>query len=614
MPDFAILSPKVGMAENMPTVLLTEAFLAKGSQNVHERYDRYDRLPGRLPQLLDSESVTVKAPTDVYAITGIVSGTKTITITGDHSAGATALGVGDTIRINGGTVAANNITFTVDSLPSTSTIVTVEAITAHGATAGNLFVGTTPVIKYHRHVRKGTGTEYLLLGTKYFIMLWNETAKSLAIKWTCTAPSSVFRWEIVDHLRNVVATNNSDYVLWWDVDTSVANDFAALDNADGIDYEGTSKRLTKCKHIYSYESYLTLGYTTEDGTSQPQRERWGSRGTGGSTIDLDENSAGDAGKRDFTSTSGSIMGFAKHGDDLVISKSDSMHRSWLVTSDTVFEWEEYTLKVGNLSADSLVNDKAGRLYWMGSDLSIREIHTPDPISTAIDVTVKGLNTAQAEYIQGTYIDEYDQVWWAFTRGGGSTNDTVAVFHPDSGRSFIHEIPVRAFGDYTQQTAYTYTTLPYANYNDWGVAWGKYNTQKNVVGFPLDLASNYEGETFNLHNSSSDDGEAFTGAIILSSTMTVQKSLNINKRVNNGADLLFNRKSSSSASLYVKRDAEKSFQFLGTASFADADEPEMVTAHIPFDKRAKAFEWKIESSGVMEFLGIIFRDFEMEDSR
>jgi hypothetical protein len=30
MPDFAIISPKLGIAEDMPTVLLSEAFLAKG--------------------------------------------------------------------------------------------------------------------------------------------------------------------------------------------------------------------------------------------------------------------------------------------------------------------------------------------------------------------------------------------------------------------------------------------------------------------------------------------------------------------------------------------------------------------------------------------------------
>lgn len=604
----------MGIAENIPTVLLAEAFIAKGSENVHERYGRYDRLPGRLPQLVDSENVKIKTPTDIYVISGINTGTQTITITGDHSAGNTVLAVGDTIRINGGTTAANNITFTVDTLPTTSTIVTVESLSATGATPGNLFVGATPVMKYHRHIRPGTGTEHLLLGTKYYILLWLESNKSLTIKWTTVSPANVERWEITDHLRNVVATNNIDFVLWWNVDGSVDNSFAELDNADGIDYEGTANRLTACKHIFSYERYLILGYTTEDGTVYPQKERWASLATGGATIDFDENGSGDAGAKEFTTTPGFLMGFARHGGDLVISKEDSMHRSWLVTADTVFEWEEYTIKVGNLSADSLVNDKAGRLYWLASDLTIREIQTPVPISTAIDISIKGLNTSQAEFIQGTYIDEYEQVWWSFTSGGGSANDSVAVFHPDSGRSFIHKIPIRAFGDFTQQSVFTYDTLPYNNYDDWGAAWRIYDTQKNIVGFPLDLASDYLGNTFELHGVSDDDGSTFTGVLILSTTLTAPKSLNVFKRVNNGAELIFNRKSSGSATLYTKRDTEKNWQLLGTASFVDTDEPETLIIHIPFDMRAKSFQFKLESSGLMELLGMIFREFEFDGSR
>lgn len=614
MPDFAIVDPKLGMGENVPTVNLADVFMAKGSENVQERYGRYDRLRGRLPQLYDSESVKIKTPTDVYAITSIVPGTKTINITGDHSAGNTALTVGATIRINGGTTAENNITFTVDSLPTTSSIVVAETLEAEGATPGNVFVGATPVIEYHRHIAQSTGTEYLLLGTKYHILLWLQSDMSMAVKWTTVNPANVFRWEIKDHLRNVVATNNSDFVLWWDVDTSPSNAFAALDNANGIDYEGTGNRLTQCKYIISYERYLILGHTTENAISYPQRERWASLATGGATIDFDENGSGDAGAKDFTTSPGWLMGFAKHGDDLVIAKEDSMHRSWLVTAETVFEWEEYTLKVGNLSADGLINDKAGRLYWIASDLTIREIQTPEPISTLVDITVKGLNTSQAEFIQGTFIDEYDQIWWSLASGDSDTNDTVIVFHPDSGRSFIHKIPVRAFGDFTQQAAFTYDTLPYGTYANWGIDWLVYDTQKNIVGFPLDLASDYLGNTFDLHRADNDDGNDFTGKLIISTTLTVQKSLNVFKRVNNGCDLILNRKSSGSVSLYVKRDTEKSWQLLGTASLVDAAGSETVIVHVPFDIRAKSFQFKHESTDQMELLGMIFREFEFDGSR
>ena len=619
MADFAIASQKGGIAENVPSILLSEAFMARDSENIHERYGRYDRLLGRLPDLYDSENVKIKTPTDIYTITAINSGTKTLTVTGDVTSGNTVLADGATIRINGGTTAANNITFTVDGTPTysspSSTVVVAEAISAAGATPGNLFVGATPVIEYHRHIRKGTGTEHLLLGTKYHILLWLQSDRSLTVKWTCVDPDNVHRWEICDHLRNVVATNNSDYVLWWNVDDSTANAFAALNTTTGIKINDTGHKLTKCKYITSYENYLILGYTTENATVYPQRERWADLGTtGDNTDDFNEDASGDAGAKDFTSTPGFLMGFARHGGDLVISKQDSMHRSWVVSGDTVFEWEEYTLKVGNLSADSLVNDKAGRLYWMGSDLAIHEINTPQAISTAVDITVKGLNTAQAEYIQATYIDEYEEVWWAFASSGSSTNDTIVAFHPDRGRAFIYKIPVRAFGDYTQQTAYTYDTLPYDTYDDWGAAWLIYDTSRNVIGFPLDLASDYLGNTFDLHRADNDDGNAFTGKLILSTTLTVPKSFNVFKRVNNGVDVIMNRKSSGSVTLYAKRDTEASKQLLGTASMVDADSPETVISHVPFDIRARSFQFQIETTGRMELIGLVFRDFELDDAR
>lgn len=619
MPDFAIISPKLGIDESTPTVLLSEAFLAKGSQNVRYHKGRYDRIRGRLPQLYDSEEVQIQAPTDVYVITAINTVTKKLTVTGDVLSGNTTLADGDTIRINGGTTEANNITFTVDGDPTyaapNSTVYVTETIAAAGVTPGNLFIGGTEVIKYHRHITQKTGTEHLLLGTKYHILLWLQADRSLTVKWTTVTPANVYRWEIVDHLRNVVATNNSDFVLWWDIDDSAANDFVALGEADGIDYEGTANRLTKAKHVTSYERYLILGYTTENGISYPQRERWASLGTGGDDIDFDENGDGDAGAKEFTNTPGSLMGFARHGDDLVISKQDSMYKSWAGEGDIVFVWDEYTLKVGNLSADSLVNDKAGRLYWAGSDFTIREIQTPQPISTAVDDTIRGMNVEFTEYIQATYIEEYDEIWFAIPSSHNSLNDKIIAFQPNGGRTHIYIHRIRAFGDFTQQEVYTYVTLPFETYADWGADWLIYDTQRNTVGFPLDLGSDYFGYTFDLHRSELDNTSDFTGKIIISTTLTIQKSLHLFKRINNGCDLMFNRKSSGWAELYVKKDTERGWHLLGDEFLlTDDDLPEVITVHVPFDIRARSFKFKIDSSSAMEFLGLYFREFEFDGYR
>ena len=225
-----------------------------------------------------------------------------------------------------------------------------------------------------------------------------------------------------------------------------------------------------------------------------------------------------------------------------------------------------------------------------------------------------MNTSQSEFIQATYIDEFEEIWFAIPSTSSSTNDTVVSFHPDSGRLFIHKFPIRAFGDFTQQEAFTYNTLLFATYADWGADWLVYDTQRNVVGFPLDLASDYLGNTFDLHRADKDDGNDFKGILIISTTLSRSKSLNLFKRVNNGCDVIMNRKSSGIITLFVKRDTESSKQLLGTASMVDNDLPETVIQHIPFDKRAKTFQFQIETTDQLELVALIFRDFELDDSR
>jgi hypothetical protein len=251
---------------------------------------------------------------------------------------------------------------------------------------------------------------------------------------------------------------------------------------------------------------------------------------------------------------------------------------------------------------------------MASDLTIREIQTPEPISTNVDVTIKNLNTSVSEFMQATYIDEYDSIWFAFALGSATENDTVVQYHSDSGRADIHKFPIRAFGDYTQQETFTYDTLPFATYEEWGADWLVYDTSRNVAGFPLDLASDYEGCTFALHRATNDNGQEFTGTLIMATTMTNPTSLNLFKRVNNGADVILNRKSDGSADLSVKRDTEKSWQALGNASFIDADGAETIIVHLPFDTRAKHFLWRLQTIADMEFIGLIFREFDIDDGR
>ena len=201
--------------------------------------------------------------------------------------------------------------------------------------------------------------------------------------------------------------------------------------------------------------------------------------------------------------------------------------------------------------------------------------------------------------------------------GSDTNDLVIAFNTLTAKTHLHDIAIRAFGGYFRQegSTFTYDTLPYDTYDEWGAAWLIYDTKVNTAGYPLDVASDYGGDTFELHAGTRDDAEDWTGTIIFSTSLTKPKSPYIYKRVPNGIDVTFNRKSAGSATVYVKKDSNSTWVNVGTASFVDdTNTPETVTIHIPFDKRIKTMQVKIESTGEMEFLGAVFRELYYDGDR
>ena len=623
--DFAISSPKLGLGENVPAVLLSEAFVRKGSVNVHEREGEYRKIRGRLAEFYDiTNSEKIALPTDVYAITAIDHANKKLTVTGDVLSGTTALASGATIRINGGTTTANNVTFTVNGTPTysspSSTVYVAETISAEGATPGNLFVGTTPALRYHRHVKKNTNVEYILAGTGYHIFLWTYSDRSLAVKHTCASLCS--RWGICDHMRDVYATNNIDKVIWWNIDDSAANDFVVLDNANGLSIDGGSTYIVKAKYIFSSDSGLMVGFLTDsDGEVWPQRVIGATIETEGASIDFRySGGSGNAWRKDFNNTPAFLMGFAKWGNNVIVgtgpdAKTARIYRGWLTTQSIPFEWHEDTLKVGPLSADTFCNSKDGRLFFLASDLTVRELNAPESIAKNIEPTIRGLNTEFTEYAQATFIDQFNSIALAVPSGSSETNDKLLMIDVDKGTWFEQNIPVRCFGAYTQQAVYTYDTLPYSIYADWGAAWLIYDTDVNVVGFGLDIVSDYSGNTFSLFRADLDNGVAISGNLIFGTSLDPQRqTLNRFKRVNCGIDFYFNRENSGDVTIEVKRDHEATWQSVGTVSLADTDLPEIVVVHEPCDIRAKFFEWQMSSDDYFEFIGMSFTDIVLEGTR
>ena len=53
MADYAIYADKLGVREDVPSVLLSEVFLTTESRNIHDEYGEWRNMKGRVPLMYD---------------------------------------------------------------------------------------------------------------------------------------------------------------------------------------------------------------------------------------------------------------------------------------------------------------------------------------------------------------------------------------------------------------------------------------------------------------------------------------------------------------------------------------------------------------------------------
>ena len=384
-----------------------------------------------------------------------------------------------------------------------------------------------------------------------------------------------------------------------------------MGSASGVDVEDGSTFLIKARFLTSHERYLFLFYPTyNDNSVFPQRANQSDLAS--TTFDI--NGVGDAQNINFSSTPDFLVGFGKWSNSLMVFKQLRHLRMTLVSSATVWSIIEEELKVGALSQHAIENDKSGRLYFLASDLTIREIRTPIKVSALVDKTMRSINTSVAEFAQMTFIDTFGTINLALATGSSTTNNTIISFNPDNANSFVQNIPVRTFGGYPRQETFTYDTLPFDTYVDWGASWLIYDSQVNVVGFPLDLVSDYEGNTFDMYQADKDDGNDLVRSFVFNTNLG---AIFPHKRVNNGIYAIFRRESVGQVLMYIRQDTEKGWRLLGkdgVMSLVDSRGQEFVIVHLPFDERFQNARFKAEGTLFFSIIGFIFRDFEIEEDR
>ncbi len=598
---------------------MDEAFVSDGSEDVVEIDGEYRHNMGRLGDLLDSDGVQITAPINIFAVTAVDQGGKKFTVSGNHAATITTNAVSNTIRINAST--GNDALYTIDTVTDNggNTDIVVTETIADATVDGNVFVGATPVQAQLRYVRQNNDAEFFVLATAYHIFSWVNSSKVLQVKFTSLSPGTGTRWELQEHLDDIVATDNVNFVQWWNISTAPSGSFADLGTAStGIDVDGVLF-ITKAKHLASFESFLHIGRVTySDSSVHAQRDHWSNLGDFTASNSFDTTGAGDAGSNDFTNKSGFLMGFGKWSNMLIVFTSDLHYEGTLVTSSLVFNWDEAELKVGALSADTIANDPSGRLYWLASDQTIKEFRTPFDISEGVIKLLRNLNTVVAEFAQAVYNEAQKSMMFAIPADASATNNKIVEFFIESGSMFIHNIPVSSFGEFTRQETFSYDNPPFSTsfdtYAEWGGSWGVYDLNRSIQGFALTMCSDYNGKVYEYNGAITDAGALYTSTLIFSSTLTKPKDLIRRKRVNSGAHAVFTRKSSGSVTFSVKGKSKAAYETLGTFSLASSIATETVTPHLPFEVTDRHFLWRLQTTADMAFLALYFREFNIEDDR
>ena len=408
---FGIFAPIMGLKKDFPNILISKVFHTD-NKNVLLKDGEVHRRKMRLPDLLDNASAKTQTP-DTYPIihyhrivkrsTGveyILAFTKAHIYHWNPSSKAFDL------KWTNHNIVASTISFTHNAESADTINDSASGFVTAGFVAGDKITITGD---------SDNNGDYTIfeVAAGVLTLIDSDVLSTEGAGDSVTIIANCENWETVNYNDKVIATNGIDFVLVWDT----TGNFVALDTTTGVEYE-TGIYLTKAKYVTTFENYLILGYTYENGNYYPQRIRWNDIGNETEWITGYSGSA-EVGKSDF------LSGFGKYQGFLIIFKEKSYFRMWVVATSLVFNMIQLSNEIGCLASHSIVNDDKGRLYWFASDKTFKEISAAT-ISGAIqtDIVDKIYDTS-FDLIKGAFIGKTGEVWWTIPVDNALNNKVIA---------------------------------------------------------------------------------------------------------------------------------------------------------------------------------------------
>lgn len=600
--QYGILTQKQGEREDVPVVLLPEAYMADGSENVQIRYDEIRGVKSKLSILARTPDTNpilkyhwFEKTDGLKYLFGFTKNHIYKAFTTNNIGTAEITGAGLDDCTSGGTytgTANKDYRVHIDLAAATDTFKWSNDGGSTWEATGVAITGAAQTLELGVTVTFAATTGHTLNDywdiAATFAGEWND--------WSSVSLTDATEWSIATFNNQIIATNNQDKVLVG----SDSSKFAVLGAAGGI-LIATGKYITKAKAVAVFENYLwALNITETDGT-YPSRGRF---------CDISDETTWDSGDASYVDFVGSDHltcagvkpdGTSGYGDFLILFKSESRIKLWLSAGDLVFENYRLPGNIGCSAPASVVVGKKGEIYFYANDKTIQEMNLGE-VSKGKAKTLFAVPDDYVSGIQGFFIKEFSEVWWSIPGTPTSTQNDITVTMTADYRWSELDFGFGAFGNYDPiQTNYTWDTLPFATWDEW--AWDRWDSIENLTGFVMDIGADYDGYSFGSHYSFKNDSVVYTRTLVLACNLSRSEAeVNVYKRVLQ-MRLMFH-KSGDTVAVYIKRDHEGAWQEVDTALSISGNEKIIIT-DVPCDFRTRHVQVKIESTHHFEFLGMYF---------
>ena len=601
MKFFGIYAPVLGEHEEFPWIFLQKA-VTKDNSYVQIWDGEIRKAKMRTPELMRT----------IHTVSTVDTSANTIQISGNVTS---MYGYGDSVTLYDSDDNYEEFTLsTTSTYSSPYTTLTVsgditastpdEFVINSGGMGSNdpasadfrkvAFPDGNPALDYQT-LTLSNGTERLCGFTAEHIYYWNTTLTTWSVLHTCSAECTY--WSTAKYGDNLCATNNIDRPVYWDGSSATT-----FENIDTRYASSSSDYIAKAKYISSYHNYIFLGNVELSNSTRYQSHvYWSTIGEGLTAGGWIQAAGADAGSVYIEGHGEITGGFGQWEGYLCIFKRRSIRKMWFTALSIPFEQSELSPDIGCLAPGSVGNDWSGDLYFYGTDKAFHGM-TNGNISQAIDKTARDINPSLVENIRFIAVDEYKELRWSIGYGNSATaNNKIVVYKPGERRwDTDMDIAVTAFGTYTQQSSYTWDTLPFSSWDEWG--WDSWDAIDASADFPIDICSDASGYTYQLHGGYLDDGSEYESSFVLSTDLTDKRGLMMNKRITQ-VYVYVQKETSGTLSLSIKRDNEESWQSLGSVALTGSQT--ILRNRLSINKTARHFLIQVAGDTAFRFLGMEF---------